>query len=212
MNNQNQQPVVSQEQQPIQSQPKKSKPRWLIPLIVIAGIIAIGLIAWGSYFLFKPVLPKLPEAGEIREDEFKDWKTYRNEAYGYEIKFPKEWFWKYFGEIDERNLDALELGSKTVAKLGDGDISVSVELLLLKESFSPKDIETEFELPNFQSKVTTINNKKAIEYTAKVGDKNIKGVAILFNTEDKRVYKIVVRTEENFSLFDQILSTFKFTR
>ncbi len=149
------------------------------------------------------------ECPEIKPDETTGWQTYRNEEYGFEIKFPKDWYWKHFGKIDERNLDISEIGRNIVSNLGDGDISITVESLLLKNGFTSKSVEIEHELPNFQSKIITVNGKTAIEYTART-NKDIKGIVILSNPESKIVYNITTKGEENFIFFDQILSTFKF--
>ena len=56
-------------------------------LIAVVLIIAGGILAW-QYF----GAPK----EEAVEDETVDWEIYRNEEYGYEIKYPQDW--KFEGE------------------------------------------------------------------------------------------------------------------
>lgn len=94
VNNQ-EQPASSADKQPVTPQQPQQKPaspagrpKWLIPVIVIVGVIILGFAAWGGYELFKPTPSKLPEGGEAAEDEFKDWKTYQNEEYGFEMRYP----------------------------------------------------------------------------------------------------------------------------
>jgi len=55
-----------------------------IMIIIIAG----GILAW-QYFWVPEEEVKAPK--EIVEDETVDWKTYRNENYGYEVKYPSSW-------------------------------------------------------------------------------------------------------------------------
>jgi len=52
-----------------------------ILIIVLVAVIAGGILAW-QYF----GIPEKKETG----NETADWKTYRNEDYGYEIKYPEE--------------------------------------------------------------------------------------------------------------------------
>ena len=81
------------------------KPKWLIPVIVIVGVIVLGLIVWGGYELFKPAPPEneggAEEGDGLPEDETADlpsedlskegWETYRNEEYGWEVQYPRDW-------------------------------------------------------------------------------------------------------------------------
>jgi hypothetical protein len=61
-----------------------------IGIILILSILVLGITYWQYSALQKETeLPKieLPK----KEDETADWKTYRNEGYGFEVKYPKDW-------------------------------------------------------------------------------------------------------------------------
>lgn len=210
--------------QPIPPKPK-TKPLYWIILIVVA-IIAIAGTTCAIWYGQKEMIEiqetiiqpsQLPEAkpsptADLSRDEvLRDWQTYRNEEYGFEVKYPEDWFLKYFGYADKRTVDLTEFGNKPISKLGDGHISINVQSLLLYHGFTLEDIATEFELPHFEGKMTTFNGKKAIEYTA-VTDKKIKAISILYNPGSNRVYNITARDENYFPIFNQILSTFKFLK
>ncbi|MBU2635386.1 hypothetical protein KJ841_02860 [Patescibacteria group bacterium] len=55
-------------------------------LIIVSAFLACGLVIW-QYF----GVPEEEMKGEVVKDETTDWKTYRNEEYGFEIKYPANW-------------------------------------------------------------------------------------------------------------------------
>ncbi len=63
-----------------------------IIIIVVCALLVGGIVIWQYYGM-----PKEEEevSGEkLPEDETADWKTYRNEEYGYELKYYKDWTYK----------------------------------------------------------------------------------------------------------------------
>lgn len=107
MDNQPEQPNISQEPQPtIQPEipQKPSLPTWLIILITILAIsvVSVGVYAAYQYYYSvccsEPTQPSDQETispgtlptGEIN-DETTNWQTYRNEEYGFEMKYPLSW-------------------------------------------------------------------------------------------------------------------------
>ncbi len=66
-------------------------------MIVFVGII----IAIAGYIVFttKSPVPELPSAPVVKpaQVDTKDWKTYRNEEFGFEVKYPSEFAIKQYG-------------------------------------------------------------------------------------------------------------------
>ena len=62
--------------------------------IVAAVVILAGFYVWGGKYLKNPSpasrLP-LETSSPARGEEDKEWKTYRNEEYGFEVAIPDEW-------------------------------------------------------------------------------------------------------------------------
>lgn len=73
-----------------------------ILVIVIFALLAVGILSWQWSDLKKvempeikapeEILPPLPPGEEIPpEEETADWKVYRNEEYGFEVRYPGGW-------------------------------------------------------------------------------------------------------------------------
>jgi len=87
-------PVTSEQStSPTGESTKKTKPKWIVPAIIISGVIILGVGVWAGYnYWLKPAVPEEQPSKQQSEekDEFVDWKTYRNEEYGFEVKHPEE--------------------------------------------------------------------------------------------------------------------------
>lgn len=65
----------------------QGKTNWklLIIIIILAIIVGVGVL----WYAKRPEKPYQPV--EVKKSETADWKTYKNEKYGFEIKYPKDW-------------------------------------------------------------------------------------------------------------------------
>jgi hypothetical protein len=65
----------------------QGKTNWkFILIIIILAVIVGGEALW---YVKRP--EKLYQPPEIKKSEMADWKTYRNEEYGFEMKYPEDW-------------------------------------------------------------------------------------------------------------------------
>jgi hypothetical protein len=66
---------------PPQIENHKKFPKWPMCLLAILGVLV------GGYFLYQYlVTPQISNP-----DQFSDWKTYTNTEYGFELKYPNNW-------------------------------------------------------------------------------------------------------------------------
>src|SRR3989344_5570965 len=70
---------------------KKSLWKWIL-LYMAIGAVAYGLIYY-FFFYKKGGYSYVPQNYQTQDSvETADWKTYRNDEYGYELQYPSDWF------------------------------------------------------------------------------------------------------------------------
>ena len=167
---------------------KKESLSTSVPKLIMAVclIVGVGMVLWVLwYFLVMP-------------NETADWKTYRNEEYGFEVKYPADW------KEENKKLYSPEM----YKAYKNGSFSFSLEITL-DTHFNSIDEELEYQGKCAENIVHyTINNKEIVGYSnacdfykekkvmMAVGDQIVKGLSYSFSDESK--------------IISQILSTFKF--
>ncbi len=196
-----------------------SAPAGILIIILVAVIACAGILAW-QYF----GIPEKRETG----NETADWKTYRNEEYGYELKYPKDWtteektkeytdtFRKYhrFDVFHSQNITEAEIyGSVAVAIFDyydnrNNDKFFEKEVDLLKRGYSDGTIE--------EITIDGLKGLKATVYYQIEREKSMQISELFIDREIQRVYKIWIWAID----FDKevyqeqtklILSTFRFS-
>ena len=168
---------------------------WIV--VILVALFAGGILVW-QYF-------RIPK--EVIEDETADWETYRNEPYGLELKYPKDWMAREetFGEMRL----AVEFAKPT-------DIAKSLENwgLLIYMSPNPSgETLKEFVDKELASLTASISEQESITM-----GKGIPGIVIKSKNGDRYVlfrnnhdkFKIIARAGY-VSYIDSILSTLNFT-
>ncbi len=190
-----------------------NKVTWYSKLAAV--IVGLGTIALGYYFY-----SEFKKVGEIVPTQVADWKTYRNEKYGFEFQYPVSWKFSEFGNAgeiyspdfsSEYNHRSIKSGTViTVADYGETyrDDSVNTLNELVK-------IQTD-DAPNIKVTFIKVNGSNAVQFKHSVGENNNTHDVILI-VENGREYIINQQYKKNSiqpynEVLDQIISTFKFTK
>jgi ASC-1-like (ASCH) protein len=178
--------------------------------VILSTFVVGGILSW-QYFEVKKEEVKAPEG--VVKDETADWKIYRNEGYGFEVKYPKEWeidrdvsFAVDFRHQDmEENYACISirfekfLGSniKKHLEVQDGQYALSKIKCLEEEKFTLVNIggieafECEDLSDPFPNTAILVSNNNFIYHIEKIDTQICRN----FDTE---------------KIFKQILSTFRF--
>ena len=193
---------------------------WIIVFLVI--LLAVGIFAW-RYWPKEGI--KAPKE-EVIEDETADWKTYRNEEYGFEVKYPR--FLKSIStgpNLEQQKLDKGGTISGTTQPSYDTVIfsdenneeQFKVEIFHLREEnlskdeyiylFGPCDNRFGFDLT--ETNIISVNN---IEILQRKGIASIKGepashqVCYYFKNYNNN---LIVLSSDDDSMLRDIVSTLR---
>lgn len=197
---------------------KEGKTNWKFIIIILAFAILVGggVLFWikiQEVSLIK--FPGLKNPEKPLQDKTADWETYRNEEYGYEIKYPKDWM------LDEGQKEAVTINSpeneKLHKKIESGEVygeGYMRDITIIYYNSIPGGTFDEFVKRELISSLNPVNFAGQNAYEAIMGhfgayhsiliEKNNHLYIIQFgNREDKSK---LTKTD------NQILSTFKFTK
>lgn len=195
---------------------------WFSVILILA--FAVGYMAWAkssSAWPFDGTIFPYPEHKKAaQDDEANDWKTYHNEEFGFEVKYPKD---QTFDDSCSGE-DSLLIGFDGRI-LCDTDAPHEASIILSVSKNDPNRFEST--ISSIESTLTGQVKKEQIvdgiegtriEGTIKnVGGPSypsgIKEYRVLVEKDDTTVdFSHYVKSGETYSnLFDQIISTFKFT-
>lgn len=156
--------------------------------IIIIGIIVITITAAGYFALTQ----KTAEAPAINQEvETADWKTYRNEKYSFEIKYPPDWYY-----IDQEFNPLSGLFFK-LAITNSKQIKLNPVLLDTPNRKSPEN-ELIYSLTIWKNGNIAKNYQEDVHYK------------VLGVMDGNAFVGVDSYKNPNKQIFDQILSTFKF--
>jgi len=176
----------------------------LIGFLVLFVIVIIE----GIFYIRRKPTPVIEKTGlvkeKLKEIEITDWKIYRNEEYGFEIKYPKDWYVET--EISP------PLGTKLSVSFenyppGEGIEKEDYQLIVFTieersiAQWLEKGREAEAKIEEF-----TVGSEKG--YKATIPQVGISAVV----AKNKYLYSLMITfpTIEGKKIFDQMLSTLRF--
>jgi len=186
-------------------------------IIVLCAVFVGGITAW-RYI----EMPENEEAPEVKpsKDETADWKTYRNEKYGFKIKYPPDWrsevvdwpdpadraklsIYLYPPEVDPSYVDARDPVVLIGVTTTTGGSSLPLALFGKRGE-------------SMLCEIVQIGNFNFCKLTIEQSDVSSTGITIYAIDKDSLIYTIAIScgwpecgTRSEFEVFQKILSTFK---
>jgi len=166
------------------------------PIVIVLIIVALfvgGIFIWQYFEKEEVKIPEEKTSEEMTIDETADWKIYRNEEYGYEIKYPQDW------EKGDLSMRTRIFVYKDFTQLPDNS-----KELPLKDWLDWQSKKSDFSYENFDFYGSNAFKVK----TGAVGGYDIQ---IIIEHQDK-IYSLSmsIMKKEDLETFNQILSTFRF--
>ncbi|OGZ18385.1 MAG: hypothetical protein A2V72_02120 [Candidatus Nealsonbacteria bacterium RBG_13_37_56] len=172
-----------------------SAPIALTIIIVLAVIIGGGIIAYQYYWLPKEEVKK--SEIETPKDETSDWKTYSNEEYGFEFKYPETW------NVSEEYANMVEIIN----------INKPLEKIIILKSSGPPPETMDMQI--IESKTVIVDNITTTrELMRGRFEDNKDNYYLRVFIPEKNIFYHADFNKDNFEefslIYNKILSTFKF--
>ena len=203
--------------------------KYILIVLILALIVGGGILSYVKYLEREMVsITKFPEVKkpEKVEEETANWKTYRNEELGFEVKYPQQWTFK------EQKMPAkgVTFGEekKVEPPTVKGAIEESVFTPIVAFNFYSNVCEIEGNVPCrpleeylnwFASLIKSVKKEEATVEPIVFGANNYKGFALKEGGDVTGIYyqqkeaileafKVSAELKYNGNIFNQMLSTF----
>jgi len=179
---------------------KSNMPAWAIVLITVLTIAVLGGGGYAAYQYYSTPEPVPVSGNEEPTDPTADWKTYRNEEYGFEVKYPEGWSYEKKGLPLGKSTQFTDINGEHVLSINNPIREIGYENLSLVEN-------SKIRIPNTDEYFDKTIYKSGIEGEGLI--------LVLWNLENFKLSGEISisykgENDPNIKILDQILSTFKF--
>lgn len=197
-------------------------------ILIIIGVLALG---GGVWYWQQQELQKLQKQAEEfvqptqqqnnATDETADWKTYRNEKYGFEVEYPSSWHFDPFGLLSMNGPFSLTSLPRSAYGEGGALPNGGAEVTIWNTTSSLSELINN-DLRGGQVISRNLfdvagRSVTRIVYRIQFTPIYVERVVVLYLPKDERLYKFILTYYENdpkevefTETFEKILSTFKF--
>lgn len=187
-------------------------------VLIIVAVVLLGALGYVK-LVKKPIVLNTTDQSQSSElekqqiNEMDNWKTYRNERFGFEVKYPEKWREESCSSSNEACASFYPPGKKR----GEGFITYEGDVVIVTAKL-PNNFSTEGFLKEFNDYL--FNKSQKYESITLDGEKSFyfQNISNLISEPDivviPHTHKGAYIWIENISeekIFNQILSTFKFT-
>ena len=183
-------------------------------------LIVVGVIAIGGVFAYKYSYQPSKQITLSPQNQIANWKTYQNEEYGFEIKYPDSWYEKHYypsDVVELQNIDGklyISTGGPCSDCIAAEGVRIAISLKDNPQRVSLKDyLDWCYEDPTTCScDHIIVSGINAVKITRLV-DFGAGWPNIYIPKEDKLLvisYAKTAGTEDYLATLNQMLSTFRF--
>ncbi len=185
-------------------------------VFLFSGIALVIFSVWSNQYrqkIYEETQNSLPKHGvnkstnqQISDSEIKDWITYKNEQYGFEVRMPNNW---------QTSVEIKSYGAKAIENFGDAEviklentIKTAQIVIIPTKPISNGVVQANTTLAGFAAnKFSTGNNSFSVAFF----DDNLKNTANNFWDKNSNEIQVSFSMESEKDEIQKILSTFKFT-
>lgn len=141
---------------------------------------------------------------ELKVIPLESWKTYKSEEYGFEVKYPNDWYY-HVSDFEEVNRVMICFNPENVSE------DECIIVLMIDEDTSLEEwyISTKQMLEEGNTITESITTIESVEAKVITTDATVGLSKTLFFEKNGNVYNLAMETGKEF-IFEEMLSTFKF--
>jgi len=188
--------------------------KYILIVVILAAVVGGGILAYQYWRTPKEEveIPEVKPSEEITKDETANWRVYRNEEYGFEIRYPSEWQHKvdknYIGFYDPQKIKFVAPNELTIRMFPkENNIPLDKWIQELPEIKSETEIVGKPPSGSFRN----INNISfyMVDTTNFEGGNTIANAFLEKNGSVIKFSRDLLAANDR-GIFNQILSTFRF--